>query len=447
MSQTRFIRALAFAAAAACSAPGGAQTLMFGQREIRDAQLDNAVAARVAVPQGWAFKQGLAQWNNATYADPARVVYVLQGPADEAEFAAISRMQYGFNQATLALTDDLEKQMNAQIAQLCRQAQTLPGGQALCAQAQNDSRRQTEQARRQRAAYVSGQALDGGVVSMQPMWAADFAQWLLRTNREIADVRVTKIEKPQDIAALLAKAVAEVEPQVRQMAAQMNAPLKGLSFDVARIEYGFTKGGRRYDGMTLVVTQYTTFINNLQMPGAPNSGYGKEIVSWNARVSAASALEGRLRAHEAEFAVIAANSAVDSVWQATVDKLAADASQKINAARSKQQREMLEAEMKHQDRMRRSMQETFNYVNRTRQEVFARKSESLSKASSAWTDAITDRQVWESGGQKVVLPNDYKYAFRNSDGKIVGSNDPNFNPNRSSNYPGNWQEMSKSSRF
>ncbi|GHU35294.1 hypothetical protein AGMMS50256_30250 [Betaproteobacteria bacterium] len=424
------------------------QTLMFSQAEIRDPQLSNAVAARIAVPQGWAFKEQQATWNANTYADPARVVYVLQGPADEVEFASVSQIQYGFNQATLAIMDAMLNMMTGQVAQLCQQTQQMPGAQPVCAQAQAENQRTTQQARQQRAAYVSGQTVDGGMISMQPMWAADFAQWLLRQNREITGIQVKKIEKPRDLMALLGKAVAEVEPQLRQMAAQMNAPLKGISFDVARVEYGYAKGGRRYDGMTLVITQYTTFINNQRMPaGGPDPGYGKEIISWNARVSAASALEGRLRAHEAEITAIAANSAVDPLWQATVEKLAADTSQKINAARSEQQRKMLESEMKHQQKMQQMRQESFDYVNRTRQEVFARRSESLSRASAGWTDAITDRQVWDSGGGKVVLPNDYKYAWQGAGGKIVGSNNPSFNPNRSSDYSGDWQEMSKSSRF
>jgi hypothetical protein len=451
-----FLKAAAFASAifaASFGTTGGAlaQALMFSKAEIRDPQMNNAVAARVAVPRGWSFKVQQVVWNGNTYADPAHVVYSLRGPADEAEFAAISRLQFGFNQATLALMDAASNMLAGQVAQLCQQARQLPGAQHICAQAQAKNRQMIDQARQQKAAYISGQAVDGGMVSMQPMWAADFAQWLLRNNREIADVRVKRVDKPQEVAALLGKAVAELEPQVRQMAAQMNMPFKGLSFDVARVEYSFAKGGRRYDGMTLAITRYATFVNNRPTPGfspqgGPDPFLGKDLVVWEAHLNAASALEGRLRAHEAELTAIAANSAVDPLWQATVEKLAADTSQKINAARSQQQREMLEAEMKHQQKMQQMRQETFNYVNRTRQEVFARRSESLSKASAAWTDAITDRQVWESGGEKVVLPNDYKYAWGSGD-KIIGSNDPSFNPNHSSNYSGDWQAMSKSSRF
>jgi hypothetical protein len=426
------------------------QALMFSQLEIRDPMMNNAVAARVLLPQGWAVKEQQVPWNNNTYADPAHVFYTLQGPKDEVEFASISRIQYGFNQGNLAMMDEVQNMMTRQTAQLCQTAGNLPAARQICAQANAQAQQELNKLRQQKQAYISGQTVDGGMVAMQPMWAADFSQWLLRQNREITDVRVKKIERPQDLAALLSKAVVEEDMQVRQMAAQLNMPFKGLSFDVARLEFGYAKGGRRYDGTTLVVTRYLTLVNNQRMPsvsGGPDPFYGKESVIWMALVNSASALEGRLKAHEAELTVIAANSAIDPLWQATVEKLAADTSRKINEANSQAQREMLAAEMKHQDKMRRMNQETFDYINRTRQEVFARKSESLSKASSAWTDAITDRQVWEGSGGKVVLPNDYKHAWRNSDGKVVTSNNPSFNPNHSSDYSGNWSEMRKGSRF
>jgi hypothetical protein len=430
-------------------APVCAATLQFSQLEIRDPLLNNAVAARVTVPQGWIVKEQRVPWNNNTYADPAHVVYALRGPAaDEVEFASISRIQFNFNQGMLAMFDEMHNMLTRQTTQLCQMG-TGPYARQMCAQMNAKTQQELNKLRQQKQAYVSGQTVDGGMVSMQPMWAADFARWLLRQNREITDVRVKKVEKPHDLTALLNKAVAEEDAQVRQMAAQFNMPLKGLSFDVARLEFSYTSGGKRYDGITLVVTRYLTLINNQRMPsisGGADPFYGKEFVVWSALMNGASALEGRLKAHEAALTVIAANSAVDPLWQATVDRLAAETSRKINEANSQAQKEMLAAEMKHQQKMQQMRNETFAYVNQRQREVFAQHSASLSKASAAWTDAITDRQVWEGSSRKFDLPNDYKYAWE-SDGKVVTSNNPNFNPNHSSDYSGNWSEMRMGSRF
>jgi hypothetical protein len=403
------------------------------------------------VPQGWSFKEQGVIWNTNTYADPAHVQYTLRGPADEVEFVSLSRMQFRFNQAELAMLDSALNMITDQIAKACQMARQMgPAGQPLCAQANAQAQQTISQTQQQKQALVSGQAVEGGLISMQPMWAADFVQWLIRKNGKLSNVQVKRIEKPQDMMALLAKAVAELDPQMRQMAAALGVSCKGLSFDVARMEYSYTKDGKRYDETSLAITKYLTLTSKQRMqslsPGGPDPVYGKEFVIWEVHLNGASALAGRLKAHDAALTAIAANSAVDPLWQAAVEKLAADTSQKINAARSQQQKDMLESEMKHQQKMQRMRQETFDYVNRSRQEVFARRSESLSKASSAWTDAITDRQVWESGGRKVVLPNDFKYAW-GSGNKIIGSNDPGFNPNHSSDYSGDWQEMSKSSRF
>jgi len=111
--------------------------------------------------------------------------------------------------------------------------------------------------------------------------------------------------------------------------------------------------------------------------------------------------------------------------------------------KQKNQMEMLQSQMAHQQKMQQMRNDTFNYVNKTRQEVYARRSESLSRTATGWTDTIAGRQRWQGGSDKYVAPDDYKYAWEGADGKTVFSNDSSFNPNYSSGYSGDWKEMRK----
>ncbi len=427
-----------------------AQTLELTKVEIRDPMMNNAVAARVALPSGWVIKERHVPWSLDLYGDPARVVFGLQGPADEVEFAAISRLQFNFDQSWLAMADYMHNEMIRMADEQCQTAWRFTPGiaQQLCMQANASMQPELQKIQQRKAALLSGQAVDNGLTVRQPMWAADIAQWLLRENREISDVRIIKIERPADLEAMLRKAVVEQDAQVRQMAVQLNLPFKGLSFDVARVFFSYTKDGKGYDGVSLVIARYCTFVSNQQIvrlsaQSGPDPLYGKEFVVWSVHINSATALAGKLQAHESELAAIVANSAVDPVWQAAVDKFAEEITRKVTEARQKKQLEMWEREMAHQEKMQQMRNETFNYVSKSRQEVFERRSEALSNAATGWTDALTDRQRWQGSGDKYVAPNDYDYAWERSDGKTVFSNDSSFNPNHSSDYSGDWKEMSK----
>ena len=426
-----------------------AQTLLFSKMEIRDPMMNNAVAARVILPQGWGLKEQQVQWNMDLYGDPARVAYTLQGPADEVEFTAVSRWKFKFDQSMPALWDFLYNETTRMSTEQCQMAQRYTPAMApqICAQANATAQVELQKQQQQKAALLSGFAVDGGMTVRQPMWAADVARWVLSQNKEISDVRITKVDRPADLEALLHKAVAEQDAQVRQLASQLNMPFKGLSFDVARVYITYAKQGKRYEETALIVTKYCTFVSNQRMPElSSRSGgdplYGKEFVVWELYINSAKALAGRLQAHQAALTVIAANSVVDPVWQAAVDKFSEDISRKMVEAKQKSQKEFWERELKHQQKMQQARNETFNYVNRTRQEVFARRSESLSNAATGWTDTISDRQRWQ-GNDKYVAPNDYQYAWERSDGKTIFSNDSTYNPNYSSSESGDWRQMHK----
>jgi len=62
-------------------------------QEVRDPQMNNELAATVAVPDGWTFKdQNIIQWNSVIYTDPARIIYTLKGSKDEVTFEFVSRI-------------------------------------------------------------------------------------------------------------------------------------------------------------------------------------------------------------------------------------------------------------------------------------------------------------------------------------------------------------------
>ena len=82
MKITYIVCGVALLLAAILSSGGSslAVELGFTMQEIRDPQMNNAVAARVAVPQGWVLKEQRVPWNMGTYAAPAHVFYTLRGP-------------------------------------------------------------------------------------------------------------------------------------------------------------------------------------------------------------------------------------------------------------------------------------------------------------------------------------------------------------------------------
>ncbi len=427
--------------------PACAETLLLSTTEIRDPMMNNAVAARVVVPQGWTLAEQQIPWNLDLYGDPSKIVFGLKGPADEVEFAAISRMRFNFDQSWLAMMDHMHNETIRQANELCRMAQYTPNiAQRLCAQAYADMQPRLQEIQRNKEALLSGKLVENGLPIRQPMWAADIARWLLGNDSEVTDIQVKKVERPADLTALLQKAVTEADAEVRQMAAQLNIPFKGLSFDVARLHVGFAKKGKRYDGIALAITRYITLVNNQRMPALPGQTgpdpfYGKEYVIWDVYLNGASALAGRLEAYEEELTAIVANTTVDPLWQAAVDNFSMELSRRIAEAKREGQMAQWKSQMAHQEKMQAMRNETFNYVSQRRQEVFARRSESLSNAATGWTDVLTDRQRWQSGGTKYVAPNNYKYAWEGAGNKVVFSNDSGFNPNHSSSLSGNWKEM------
>lgn len=430
--------------------PNCAEALVLSNIEIRDPMMNNAVAARVVLPQGWVLKEQQVLWNMDLYGDPARVVFGLEGPADEVEFAAVSRLKFNFDQSWLAITDQAYNQAISMANEQCQMSQryTPAYAQQMCAQIFASMQPELQKIQQHKAALLAGQVMENGMIARPPMSAVEVAEWVLQQDKEISDIRVKKSEQPADLVAMLRKAVTEADAQVRQMAAQLNLPFKGLNFDVARTYYSYTKNGKRYDGMSLVVTRYCTLVNNQRMPtfsgqSGPDPLYGKEFTLWDAHINGATARAGKLQAHEAELTAIAANSAVDPVWQAAVDKLSEEISRKVAKAKAEGAMKQLESQLAHQGKMQAMRNDTFNYVSQRRQEVFSRRSESLSKAATGWTDVLTDRQRWQGGGTKYVAPNNYKYAWENSNGNTVFSNDSGFNPNHSSNFSGNWNEMRK----
>lgn len=430
--------------------PACAETLLLGTAEIRDPMLNNAVAARVVLPQGWSIKEQEIMWTPVLYGDPAHAYYVLQGPADEVEFSAITRMKFNFDQSWLSMADFMHNETIRMANQQCQDAQRYASDFApqLCAQISASAQQELQKIQQHKETLLSGKATENGMIIRQPMWAADVVQWLLRDNEEVTDFQIKKVERPADLTALLQKAAMEQDAQARRATAVFNMPFKGVTLDVARVHAGITKNGKRYDGIYLVVTQYWTVVNNQRWPVlSPQSGpdplYGKEFVMWSAYINSATALAGRLQAYDAELTAIAANSGVDPVWQATVDKFAEDMSRQVAEAVRQKTLEKLQRDLEHQNKMQAMRNDTYNYVNRTRQEVFARRSESLSNAATGWTDVLTDRQRWQGGGTKYVAPNNYKYAWEGADDKVVFSNDSSFNPNHSSSFSGNWNEMRK----
>lgn len=425
-----------------------AGTLVLGMEEIRDPMMNNAVAARVVLPEGWSLKGKEINWNVYLYGDPAYLMYGLEGPADEVDFSAISRLKFNFDQSWLATLDFACNEATRLANEQCQMAwrYTPAFAQQMCAQINASLQPELQKMRERKEALLSGQMMENGITVRQPMWAADIAEWLLRESKEISSFQIKKVEQPADLMALLRKAVGEQDAEMRRMSAQLGLPFKSVTFDVARVHSSFIKDGKPHDGITLVITKYVTLINNQRMPmlpgqSGPDPMYGKEYVLWEAHINAATALAGKLRAHDAELTVIAANSGVDPMWQAAVDEFSSEITRRIAEARQRNQLEQFQSQMAHQQKMQDMRNETFTYVNQRRQEVFARRSESLSNAATGWTDVFTDRQRWQGVGTKYVAPNNYKYAWEGADNKVVFSNDSSFDPNYSSAFSGNWNAM------
>ena len=439
---------LAVAILVMAGGPALAQAVEFKTVELRDPNVNNIVAARMALPPGWSIMKAEIPWNMNLYADPAHVFYHLKGPADEVEFASFSRLKFHFDQGWLATLDDESNNVINLTNQQCQAGRlsTPAFADMLCNQLKASTQQVLQEFQQQKKALLAGNTVEDGLPAIQPMLAADFAQWLLASNPEVSDVRLQKIERPADIEALLQKSVYEQDAQIRQQSAQIGIPFKGLKFDLARAYYSYSEKGKRYDGITQVIVQYCTYVNNIQLPrlpyqSGPDPRYGKESVWWQAHIFAASALAGKLKAHDADLAIIAANSTIEPLWQGTVDRFSLEMVNKVNQAKREGILERFKSEMKHQQKMQDMRNETFNYVNQRRKEVFAMQSDSLSKAATGWNDAITGRQRWQGSDIKYVAPNQYNFGWEGPDGRTVFSNDSSFNPNTSSSYSGSWTPL------
>ena len=76
-----------------------------------------------------------------------------------------------------------------------------------------------------------------------------------------------------------------------------------------------------------------------------------------------------------------------------------------------------------QEDISRKINETSAYVNKTRQETFQKRQDSMSKVSQGWTDVITGTDRWkDTSGTIRAVPSGYNYGYQNSSGGMIFNN-------------------------
>ena len=182
-----------FVSVPACAA-GGA---MIRMEHIPDPQMNNAVAATIALPEGWKVTQGQVTWNYNTYADFAHVTLLINTKADDAGVFIISPWKYS----------------HGGIGNL-------------------------------------------GYPLKQPVSAEDYAKELLnllfgKNNRNVSDFRVTKVNKPQNYLNSMNE-LASVKLQVLTAAGHS---VSGAA-DFAHVEFTYFLDGRGYEAEAMLGTTY-----------------------------------------------------------------------------------------------------------------------------------------------------------------------------------------------
>ena len=341
-----------------------AYKINFTLQEIHDPQMNNELAATIAVPDGWKFKDpNIVQWDPMAYSDPARIYFILNGPEDEVTYEFVStrsfRYDYGIDRLGAML-----RQQQAGLEQQMKEMSNRYGINAPMPQQQQVEYREN--------------TIDGGGIVKKPVSPEEFIKSALSQDKTISGVQITKIEKPEQIVAALAKTLPELNKQIADMMRQsgMTGPFNGITADTALVEFTCFKDGRQYEQQIAVTMTYM----RLGSPTNIVTGAADEVVYWTiAPLVSAYALNGKLKNHDLEIATIMGNSQVNPVWKAKVDYLVAETTRKIN-----------ERQLKSQQEMQKTMNETFDYISRTRQEVFQNRQDLTSKVSQGWVDVITE---------------------------------------------------------
>lgn len=332
-------------------------------QEIRDPQMNNELAATVALPEGWKFNhQNIVQWNPATYSDPARISYTLSGPKDEATWIFMSKQSFHYDYGI----ERLISQVRRQNADLERQVKDL----------MNRYGTNTPMPQQQQLEYKEN-TIDGGGIVKKPVPPELFIFSQVAQDITISNVQVIKTVKPEPIVEELKKALPEINKQLSDMIRQsgVNVPFKGMTADTAMLEFTCFKDGKQYEQQVAVIITYM----RMGSPCNVITGASDEVVYWTVSpLVSAYALKGKLKDHALEIATIMGNSQVNPVWTAKVDYLVAETIRQIN-----------ERQLKHQQEIAKIMIDTSNDIARTRQETFQKRQDSMSKVMQGWTDVIT----------------------------------------------------------
>ena len=342
--------------AMAAAKPAKPSGMLIRMERIPDPQMGGAPAMTVALPNGWKIKEKQVVWNFAMISDPAHLFLGVEGPSDDAYFGLASDIRYAYGQ------------------------------------------------------YVQ----ELGMLVKQPLSPADFIKELLFGDKEISDVKIKKVSKPEAPAAALSQ---YASGYARGLAANVR-----VTTDLALVEYTCAKKGRRYEGAVLCGMMYT------QM---------NDAVLWQTKsLIFIQAHEGKLAAHEKDMAAIMANSAINPAWIETVGQITNYLQkQKINA----QQAQI----MTNDAALKRQMQETHEHIMKNQRDVYNDRQASMSRVNQGWTDAITGTDRWSGGGSTYSAPTGYGYAWRGPNDQTYYTNDSGFNPNQSSNFSGDWSQMKK----
>ena len=343
-----------------------AYKINFTLQEIHDSQMNNELAATVAVPDGWKVKDpNIVQWTPMTYSDPARIFFTLNGPEDEVTYEFTSTLSFRYDYGVDRLGAML-RQQQAGLEQQVKGMMSLYGINAPMPQQQQ-----------QQIEYREN-TIDGGGIVKKPVSPEEFVKSALSQDKTISGVQITKIEKPEQIVAALAKTLPELNKQITDTMRQsgVSSSFNEITADTALVEFTCFKDGKQYEQQIAVIMTYTRF-------GSPTNivtGAADEMVYWTiAPIVSVYALNGKLKNHDLEIATIMGNSQVNPVWKAKVDYLVTETTRKVN-----------ERQLKSQQELQKTMNETFDYISKTRQEVFQNRQDSMSKVSQGWVDVITE---------------------------------------------------------
>ncbi len=336
----------------------------FALQEIRDPQMHNESAATIALPNGWKFKdRNIVQWNSATYTDPARVTFTLNGPKDEATFMFLSSQSFHYDYG-LERVASMLRQRQAGIQRILNDVMDRPGN--------------PPPTLNQSPFEYKENIVDSGGIVRKPMQPDAFIRQLVGQDNTINRVQFTKSGKPEQAVAALKKAVPEMNQQARNMfgADAAGGRFKGITAETALVEFTCYKNGRQYEQQVAVIITYL----RLASPFNVFTGASDDAVYWTiSPLTSAYALKGKLKDHQLEIATIMANSQVNPVWKAKVEHLVAETVRKITLQKIKSQAEM-----------QKIMQDTAAHIAKTQREVFENRHDVMAKVMQGWSDVITD---------------------------------------------------------